>query len=276
MPVNHVLIDEEDIRFLTEIGFTKTQANLYLTLLKTGETDARTLSKNTGMPKPEIYRTVKELEKKGLVEKELTAPSKFIATPIQFGLQILMDQRVQQCKNVQRKMKAFLRKKQACRLEAPKEKEYKLIVIEGKDRIVQTIKLEHDTAQRSVEIISTLQRWFQILDSSLESHLKALERKVKYRVVVEKPLRKITFPENAKALLSKPNFELRVSEGPLMNNEAIFDDNEATINFFEGKPLGESPIIWTNHPGVIQMCRDHFDKVWKSAKEYKFWNENSQ
>jgi sugar-specific transcriptional regulator TrmB len=264
-----VLVGEEDVRLLTEIGITKTQAKVYLTLLKIGETEARTLSKKTGIPKQEIYRIIKELQEKGLAEKELAAPSKFIATPIQFGLQILMNEKVQQCKDAQRKIKEFLLKNQTCTLEAPKKQEHKLIVIEGKNRLMQTIKLEHDTAQKNIDIISTLQRWSQILDYCLESYVKALERKVKYRVVIEKTLGKITLPEKIQALLSKPNFELRFSEEPLMNNAAIFDDNEATINFFEGKPLGESPILWTNHPGFIQMCRDHFDKVWKSSREYK-------
>lgn len=267
--MKQVQVDEEDIRLLTEIGFTKTQAKVYLTLLKTGETDARTLSKKTGLPKPEVYRTVKELQEKGLVEKELTAPSKFMATPIQFGLQILMNQKVKQFKKVQTKIKAFLRKNQTCRLEATQKQEYKLVVIEGKDRLMQKIKLEQDNVKRSVDIISTLQRWFQILDSCLESYLEALERGVKYRVVLEKPLGTIKFPEKIQALLSEPNFKLRLSEVPLINNVAIFDENEATINFFEGKPLGESPVIWTNHPGFIQMCQDHFDKVWESSREYK-------
>ena len=264
-----MLVNEEDVLLLTEMSFTQTQAKVYLTLLRLGETDARTLCKKTGIPKPEIYRTINELQHRGLVEKEISLPSKFFATPIQFGLQILMNEQVQQCKNLQKKMKQFLRKHQTCPIEPPNKKEYKLIVIEGRNRLTQTIKLEHDKAQRSVDIISTLQRWLQILDSCLESYLKALERNVKYRVIIEKPLGKITFPEKIQTLSSKPNFELRLSEVPLMNNEAIFDDNEATINFFEGKPLGESPIIWTNHPGFIRMCQDHFDKVWKSSREYE-------
>ena len=92
---------------------------------------------------------------------------------------------------------------------------------------------------------------------------------MQYRVVIEKPLGKITFQENIQTLLAKPNFELGLSEEPLKTNAAIFDGNEATINFFEGKPLKESPIIWTNHQSFIQMCQDNFDKVWKSSRKYE-------
>ena len=266
--MNQVLVNKEDTQLLIEMGFTQTQAKVYLTLLKLGESDARTLYRKANLPQPEVYRTLDELERKGLVEKEIAAPSKFIPTPIEFGLQILMNQKLQQCMELKKKMKGFLRKNQISPLEKSRIQQYKLMVIEGKERLLQTIRSEHENVERSVDIISTLQRWLQILDSCMESYLKALDRKVKYRVVIEKPSSKITFSEKIQTLLSKPDFELKLSEVPLTNNAAIFDDNEATINFFEGKPLGESPIIWTNHPGFIQMCRDHFDNVWKSAEEY--------
>jgi hypothetical protein len=120
-----------------------------------------------------------------------------------------------------------------------------------------------------VDILSTRSRWSQILDCCLENYLKALERQVRYRVVVEKPEGKITFSEKIQALLVKPTFELRLSQGPLNINAAIFDENEATINFFRGKSLAESPIVWTNHPSFIEMCQDHFNKIWNLAQEYK-------
>ena len=89
--------------------------------------------------------------------------------------------------------------------------------------------------------------------------MKAVNREVNYRVVLE-----------------SPGFELRLSRGPLATNAAIFDDKEVTINFFQGKPIGESPIIWTNHPSFIQMCKDHFKQIWKSAQEHKLTEETKK
>ena len=266
--VEQVLVDEEDIRLLTEVGFTRSQARVYLTLLKIGETDARTLFKKANITQPEVYRALDELQRKGLVEKELSVPLKFTATSINFGLQMLMSQKVQQCKETQKNIKKFLRKNQSCLIKKPPKKEVKLIVLEGKEKLMQTIKQAHGSAEKSVDIISTLHRWCIILDCCFENYMRALERKVRYRVIINKPLGKIMFQENIQTLLAKPYFELRFSKGPLKTNAAIFDEKESTINFFEGKPLNESPIIWTNHPGLIQMCQDHFDKVWKSAEKY--------
>ena len=39
-------LEEEDIQLMIDIGFTKTQAMVYLALLKLGKIDANSLSKN--------------------------------------------------------------------------------------------------------------------------------------------------------------------------------------------------------------------------------------
>lgn len=180
---------------------------------------------------------------------------------------------MQQYKEIQEKTKEFLRKIQSCPIETPQEQEYRLIMVEGRERVLQIMKVEHDNVRQSVDILSTLTRWLQILNSCFENYEKALARKVKYRVVIEKPRGEIGFPENVRALLAEPGFELRLSHAPLKTNAAIFDQKEATINFFPSKSLLESPIIWTNHPSFISMCQDHFKAIWKTAREYKLENK---
>jgi sugar-specific transcriptional regulator TrmB len=264
-----VFLEEESISLLTQLGFNIAQAKVYLALSKLEEANARTLSKETNVPRPEVYRTLGELQEKGFVEKVITTPYRFKVTPIEYGLQILMVQKVQQFKELQEKTKEFLRKIQNRPIETMKEQEYRFIMVEGRERLLQIIKDEHDNVQQSVDILSTLTRWLQILDLCFKDYEKALARKVKYRVVIEKPRGEINFPENARALLAEPGFELRLSRGPLVTNAAIFDQKEATFNFIPSKSLAESPIIWTDHPSFIAMCQDHFEKIWKAAREYK-------
>ena len=260
--------DEEDTYLLMEMGFTKNQAKLYLALLKLGRTDGTTLSKIAKSPKTVVYRTLNELKRMGLVEKEISVPYKFKATPIKEGLQILVNQRLDYYKESRNKTEQFLLRKQHMEEADSKEQEYRLTTSEGKDRIIQIIRRQHDIACKSIDILSTWSRWLQIVNRCFESYKKALARGVKYRIVVRKPQRGLVLQEEVKALLSDPNFELRVSKRSLCNNLGICDSKEATFNFYPSKSLKESPLIWTNHPSFISMAQDHFDKVWKSAKEY--------
>lgn len=262
-----MLIENEEIQLLTQIGFTINQAKIYLSLLKQGEMDGRSISKSAKVPRPETYRTLAELQKKGLVERKIATPYKFKATPLEYGLQVLQLQQVQKCREMQEKTKEVLRKFQNLFIKPSEEQEYRLITVEGKERLLQIIKLEHSNAQRSVDILSTLPRWSQILDSCLESYLKALERKVRYRVVIEKPQGKIVLQENVRTLMKKPNFQLKLSRDSLKCNMAIFDEKEATINLLPSKSLTDAPLLWTNHPSFISMSQDHFNIVWASSLE---------
>jgi sugar-specific transcriptional regulator TrmB len=261
-----MFVEEEDLHILTQIGFTKNQAKLYLALLKLGRTDGRTLAKNANSPRTVVYRTLDELQKMGLVEKEITSPYKFKATPVKEGLQILMVQKLQQYEENQQKTETFLLKYQNYKEEEQQEQQYKFITVEGKERIIQRMKLHHNTVQESAKILTNLQRWLQILHYCYDDYVKALARKVKYQVVIETRERKNIFPETVHTLLNKPNFELKLISSTLSTNLGIFDNKEAGFNFFASNSLAESPIILTNHPGFLSMCNDHFDKIWKSSK----------
>jgi len=260
--------EEEDTHLLADLGFTKNQAKLYIALLKLGKADGKTLSKIANAPKSVIYRTLGELQEMGLVEREIAVPNKFKATPLKQGLQILVNQSLERYKQSRDKTEQFLRRKQHFEKGNFEEQEYRLISIEGKERIMQILKRQHHVASRSIDILSTLHRWLQIVDCCFENYEKALARKVKYRVVISKPEGKLVFPEEVTALLSNPKFELKVARSSLVNNLGICDGKEATFNFYPSKSLKESPIIWTNHPSFISMAQDHFDKVWSATRKY--------
>lgn len=261
--------DEEDTLFLMDIGFTKNQAKLYLSLLKQGKAEGRTLAKLSGAPKSVIYRTLDELQRMGLVEKEITVPSKFKATPLKQGLQIIMNNRLEHYRKNRERTEQFLLRKQNAGQEENEEQEYRLVAYEGKERIRQVIKLQHDKAHISMDILSTLQRWLQIIECCHENYEKALARNVKYRVVIDSQKDKNVFPEEVRKIVANPNFELKIAYNPLDNNLGICDRKEATFNFYPSKTLKESPIIWTNNPSFITMAQDHFEKAWKVARTYK-------
>ena len=266
-----MLIEDEDIHLLTEVGFTKTQTKLYIALLRFEETDGKMLSEKANIPRQEVYRTLRELEKKGLVERVVSKPYKFRAVPLRYGMQILLTQQAQRFKEIREKTEEFLRKHQTQNKEATKQ-EYKLIMVEGRHRLIQIMRYQHDSVQRNVNVLTVLPRWLQILDFCFEDYKKAIDRGVQYKVVLEACKGENMLHENIQALLKKQDFELRLSPNPLKTNAAIFDENEVTINLHPSQSLAESPIVWTNHPSFILMCKDHFDKIWNSAKKYQLEN----
>jgi sugar-specific transcriptional regulator TrmB len=262
-----MIFDEGDMALLCQLGVSKAQADVYLLLLKIGRVDVKTLANNSDVARSAIYRTLGELQKMGLVEKELSLPNKFKATRIEHGLQILMIQKTKEFEQFKAKTAKFLRKAQMFQEDAREDEEYKFIVIEGKERIIQRMRLQHDSVQREVNILTTPNRWIQILEFCLENYERSLKRKVNYRVVLEKPEWQFDFPGEVQSLLEKPNFELRFSHGFLTSNAATFDGKEATLSLLPSKASMDSPIIWTNHSSFLSMCNDHFEKVWALSEK---------
>jgi len=261
-----VFVKEDEALILTRLGFTQTQVKLYLTLLRMGNANGRALAEHAKVPRSIVYRALDELQKKGLVEKEISQPYTFIATPLQHGLQMLIDQKFEECKKIRKETEKFLRKTKDSQETSFGDQDYKLLMIDRKERIIQRMRQQHNSAKLNVDIISTPQRWLQILHDCIQNYENTLSRGVKYRVVLDSCKLDIDRQKNIQALLSKPTFNLRLSTNSLCVNAAIFDGKEATFSFYPSKPLTESPVIWTNHPSFLAMFQSYFDKTWESAQ----------
>jgi sugar-specific transcriptional regulator TrmB len=231
-----------------------------------GNANGRTLAERAKVPRSIVYWALDELQKKRLVEKEISQPYMFIATPIQPGLQMLVDQKFEDCKKIRKETEKFLKKTKSTQETSFGDQEYKLLMIDRKERIIQKMKQQHNSAKLCVDVLSTPQRWLQILHDCITNYEKNLSRGVKYRVVLDSCDLDLDHQKNIQTLLSKPTFNLKLSTNSLCVNAAIFDGKEATFSFYPSKPLTESPVIWTNHPSFLAMFQSYFENIWKSAE----------
>jgi sugar-specific transcriptional regulator TrmB len=84
------------------MGFTRSQATVYLSLLKLGDTDSKELSKEANLSSQQVFRIIRELQEIGLVERELIMkPYKFKAIPPELGLKLVLTQRLKQYREMQ-------------------------------------------------------------------------------------------------------------------------------------------------------------------------------
>jgi len=72
----------EDVRILTDLGLTGRQARVYLALLKTGGGKAKAVADVSLVNRQEIYRIIDDLQQLGLVQRKVTTPTTFTATPL--------------------------------------------------------------------------------------------------------------------------------------------------------------------------------------------------
>jgi len=123
----------------------------------------------------------------------------------------------------------------------------------------------HRNAKQDVRILTTLSRWPQIIQFCIKDYEAALDSGIEYRIVVESTEDEFALSNEIELLLKKPNLKLATCAVKLKTNGAIFDDKEVSINFFPSKSLSESPFIWSNHPSLISMLEDQFEKNWENS-----------
>ena len=70
-------MDEKELNFLKEIGFTQTESKVYLTLLKLGESFAGAIASRSSLYRKNVYDSLETLSKKGLVTHTIKKGKKY-------------------------------------------------------------------------------------------------------------------------------------------------------------------------------------------------------
>lgn len=105
--------EEEKARTLDErglleaLGLTKYETNAYLSLLVLGVSDARDLSRASGVPTSKIYETMVRLEALGLVEVQQSRPRKFMAREVGEALDELKNAKRKEFDNLLKSLPAL-------------------------------------------------------------------------------------------------------------------------------------------------------------------------
>lgn len=101
---------EEKEQVLELLGLSPTQAHVYLTLIKSGKTNAKILAKQSGVACPDIYRIMIIFEKMGLIQKIIEYPKKYEAIKIEKAIPRLINRKKEEIKEERKKFGNLLRK----------------------------------------------------------------------------------------------------------------------------------------------------------------------
>ena len=259
------LLLEEDLEFLSQMGLSNSQLKMYFALLKLEKADVKTLAKKADLPRQAAYRTLDELQAKGIVEKIIESPVKYAAIQLPDLLSNMISLKTNEYTQTLRRTEELLKKCAPKNQQIEPEINFKISMIDGKENIISKFRSSHANAKSSVYCCSTFHRWIYVASEIHETIQKALARGVKYRIIVDDPLEQIKLPEEIKFLLRHKDFQVKKVCSQLKINGVIFDENITAFSLFPSKAIRETPVIWTNHPSISISFKDHFDKNWKKA-----------
>ncbi|PVX25915.1 MAG: hypothetical protein CW691_03125 [Candidatus Bathyarchaeum sp.] len=253
------------IQTLVNLGLTQRQAKTYCFLVNSGTSTIRTLSKGTNIAQQHLYKVVSELNELGLVEKALTVPMKFKATPIKVGLSLLMEQKNKEYDKINvettKLLNEIIKNDEKTGIE---EKNPEFIIVPGKKPGLSKRMEVVEKAQKSVDVMAS---WHGIQAGFCYAHenmKKMMDKGIKYRTIVDDPPKKKDFEELLKPILKHPNYELRYVSPPLPAVILMCDQKEGGVSDSVAN-APDTPDLWVTNPSLITIINGYFDCIWAQA-----------
>ena len=261
---------------LKDFGLTEKEAEIYIFLAKHGVLTGGEISKQTKMHRPIVYRILKSLQKKGVVESTLESPIRFSSVPFEKVLD----------ENIRVKYEeATLLEKAKNGLLSDWKKVYgtrivpdvgKFVVIEGNRKIYSKISQMIQQAKSRFSAILTVQglvrnEQFGVFDAIYTHSLKS---KIKFHFLTELSNQNLKAMKLLKTKL-KAGFDLK-GRNPdssfAMLPRMVIRDNEEALFFISPKSdifsTGQDEAcICTNNASLVLALTGIFQDSWQDSTD---------
>jgi len=260
----------EGVEVLAGLGLSGRQAHVYLATLKLGSGKVQAIAELSGVSRQEIYRLMEGLQEIGLMQKNLTNPTTYTATPINQTTSMLLKQKTLELNGLSAEMKQLVKKltENGCTnpfsvgllpcfgtiSEADRGKKYRQALTGTKN---------------SFEGVLSWRRFKQVNIHCQEQLQEALVKGVDVRLVIEKPANYHLPKWIPTAVKDHPNFKLRTLQATPNVAVSIFDESCADIAFEPNSSLTKGLDLWTTAPSLLALTKEYLNATWTQAKIYR-------
>lgn len=264
---------EENIQILMDLGLNSSQAKVYLTLLTLGKANGKTIHEHSGVARQHLYEILADLQKKGLIEKIVATPTQFRATPIQTGLSTLLEHKIKECKETEKKTKKLLQGFSFNREQTP-EKEGEFVISHAHSSNTKNVDPGEDV-DKTMDCLTTTRRWEKIQLDFPEQLKKLLRRDVKLRLITEKPNNRKRFLQNLQPLLRSKNVQVRYLTNFPVASMSVFDHRRIVVDLNPFSEPAKTPRLQTDHQSFIGVFQEYFEEIWNQAQEYELLKQKA-
>jgi sugar-specific transcriptional regulator TrmB len=255
----------ETIDTLVELGLTHNEARIYFALLHLQQpASVREISETTKITRQDVYRILPTLQKDGLVEKAITAPTTFKATPIKLGISILIKNKAK--KDNELIEKARIMSNETFEKQPSFDAQPEFVLIPENDAVVQKINNITEAIQTSLDIVTSKKRFPRAVIEFFDARMQAVRRGARIRVVTETLTSNNTHIEKILAIERKAGVLSKYLPTPLPVLFLLFDNKEVMI-ITSAKGTLETSALWSNNPSLVELSKSYFEKMWNSADE---------
>ncbi len=257
---------DEELAVLTELGLTMSESRVYLALIQIGPSRIGSISKATGVCREHLYKTMRLLEGKGLIEKGLGPISDYKAMSIDSGLSLLIEQKQCHVSELKKRINTILeenKKRSYPERQATNDldKNSQFTIVHGKGAIIRKLRESLQKIQTNLNVVTTKERFSSAIFEFSPDYRKAMERGVKIRIVAEKHSPEKTAIAIVNSLAKNSNFEFKYCTRP-KTIISIFDEKEAMVTISATADLEGTSSLWSNDSAFIDLAQNYFRNKW--------------
>ena len=254
--------DDRYIQALTKLGLTLLQTTIYITLVHTGKAGIMKISKISKIARPEVYRVLPSLEKKGLVEKIIGNPTMYTPVPLKHGFSMLLQQKTKESTELQEETKALLGGIHENSVNEFKEKESLQFVITNEMKLfIKRFDKAIMESQRSVNLICTCRDLPKLLFNHQQSFKTAMDKDIKICVITEKVENQRSI-EIIESLKKNSLFTLKYTFEDTPVCMLMCDEKKVNMQLSDGS--GTQPVFKQSKYG--KNCHCLFQKVMEQSR----------
>ena len=252
-------------------------SQVYLFLAKKGPQKGKDITKALKINRPQLYRSLKSLQGKGIVSSTLQRPARFSAVPFEEALDMFIKAKMEEAQRLQQNKSEMLSHWRSIEIAETVDSSAKFMLIEGRSTVYSKILQMITETKNRLSTITTVQGLlradqFGLFDVGFDHPLKT---KIQFRFLTE--LSQHNSDAMKTLLVRKPYANLKV-EGRSINSglklfpRLVIRDEEEIILFITSSadtPASEQEDVglWTNSKALVHAFSVVFEELWRNSTD---------
>ena len=274
-----ICLGEEINWVLSELGLSAKEVKVYLYAAKRGPQKAIELSKNLKMHKVEVYRFLKNLENKGLMESTLERPTRFTANPFEQVLDSLISEKRKTTAALQEKKKTILNQWKSMNVEKTPGITERFVILSGRKNVYSRMLNLIQRTQREILGITTNaglimgdQNGF-LSQGITETAERSRDVQVYARLLTQLTKENLEIAKNFVQKLQRHHISIEIGQVDLDAKFAprlLIRDGDEAVVFLTPRNMSiakqEDTGVWTNSKAFVSALQALFEEMWKDSK----------
>lgn len=266
------------------MGLNEKEAELYILLVRSGPKMAKDLNNIMKCNRVHLYRMLKDLQMKGLVESTLDFPAEFNAVKPRIAIDLFLSSKKKELNLIQKNKAQIIASLEEIQAEEPLTTIGKFAVIEGMDSLVsKSLQMSKETKKELLLAHDKLAWMIEDFAGDFGVHLRNAKKArayVRLLTTSAKDNLQMVNQIRAKNKSLENSFVVRVLdlEPSLFQDYLIRDEEEILFSLTPYEDLkvtksSEYKGLWTNNRQFVRSMKMLFEKNWKEAHEIKSLSE---